>query len=287
MKHHFADFLDRNGDYWTIVPNIERYSYTLDEKISDVEKAKVVTISKEHENWKQIFELPNLEELTLHEPSKEQLESIITLTELKRLRVTHARTKNIDFMSGLISLEECVFEYFSGFSDLSPLNKLPKLKSLHFENLRKVSDFNGLIGSKTLKYLYINGTLDWNQPIDNFEFLSHLESLEVIHLVWINNKTEFPALYPLINLKNLKRITINRNTFKTDEYALIETALPAVDGIKSELCWEYGDRIEFLGKKAGWISVNSPNKEAKCLAFEEKYSQLILKAADLIKQKSG
>ena len=29
MKHHFADLLDRNGEYWTILPNADRYAYSI------------------------------------------------------------------------------------------------------------------------------------------------------------------------------------------------------------------------------------------------------------------
>ena len=98
MKHHFADFLDRTGDYWTIVPNVERYSFSLDSIIEDIENAKIVTITKHDEHWKQVFNLPNLEEITLHEPNKEQLESLNKLKQIKRLRITHARTKSIDVL---------------------------------------------------------------------------------------------------------------------------------------------------------------------------------------------
>ena len=62
MKHHFADLLDREDNYWTIVPNIDRYSYSVDELIDDKKNAKVVTINKNDNNWKQIFDLPNLQE---------------------------------------------------------------------------------------------------------------------------------------------------------------------------------------------------------------------------------
>jgi len=92
MKHHFADLLDRDGNYWTIVPNMDRYSFTLDEPISNADNARIVTISKEHKNWKQILELPNLEELTLHEPSQEQLKALGSLSELSRLRISHVDT---------------------------------------------------------------------------------------------------------------------------------------------------------------------------------------------------
>ncbi len=146
MKHHFADFLDRTDDYWTIVPNRERYAYATDINIADKEIVKILTISKNHVNWEQVFECPNIEELTLHDPSKEQVEKIQQLKSLKRLRVTFFRAKDIEFIGNLPNLEEIILEYVSGFSDLSPLQKLTKLKSLHFENLRRVSNFDALRG---------------------------------------------------------------------------------------------------------------------------------------------
>ena len=30
MRHHFGESLDRDGGYWTTVPNIERYAYRID-----------------------------------------------------------------------------------------------------------------------------------------------------------------------------------------------------------------------------------------------------------------
>lgn len=144
MKYHFEDFLDRTGDYWTIVPNRERYAYAADDVIADKETVKILTISKHHENWKQFFDCPNIEELTLHDPSKEQVQEIQKLTQLKRLRVTFFRAKDIEFIGHLYNLEEVILEYVSGFSDLTPLLKLTKLKSLHCENLRRVFNFDRL-----------------------------------------------------------------------------------------------------------------------------------------------
>ena len=46
MKHHFADLLDREDNYWTIIPNIERYRYSADKEIIDKDLAKVLTIHK-------------------------------------------------------------------------------------------------------------------------------------------------------------------------------------------------------------------------------------------------
>lgn len=66
MKHHFGDHLDRSGDYWTIVPNRDRYVYRIEDIPSGSKEITIVTISKEDEKWETIYSLPNLEELTLH-----------------------------------------------------------------------------------------------------------------------------------------------------------------------------------------------------------------------------
>jgi hypothetical protein len=75
MKHHFGDFLDRTSDYWTTIPNRERYAFIADFQIANKDEVKVLTISKIQDkfNWEQIFDCQNLEELTLQDPSKEQV----------------------------------------------------------------------------------------------------------------------------------------------------------------------------------------------------------------------
>ncbi|RZJ47035.1 MAG: leucine-rich repeat domain-containing protein [Chryseobacterium sp.] len=238
MKHHFGDFLDRTGDYWTTIPNRERFAFIADFEIVNKEEVKILTISKTQDknHWEQIIDCPNLEELTLHDPSKEQVQAIRRLTNVKRLRVTFFTAADIEFIGDLHNLEELILEYVSGFSDLTPLAKLTKLKSVHFENLRKVSNFDGLKGTNSLRYLYINGTLDWNQPIDNFEFLSGLPNLEVFSLGWIINKSPFPALISVLTLKKLKKIRLISKTLPTQEFAFLERALPNVQGANNEIC---------------------------------------------------
>ncbi|QRY55949.1 leucine-rich repeat domain-containing protein [Sphingobacterium siyangense] len=237
MKHHFGDFLDRTGDYWTTIPNRERFAFIADFEIGNKDEVEILTISKtqDKKHWEQIFDCPNLEELTLHDPSKEQVQAIRKLTKIKRLRVTFFRATDIEFIGDLHNLEELILEYVSGFSDLTPLSKLTKLKSVHFENLRKVSNFDGLKGSSSLRYLHIDGTFDWNQPIDNFDFLSGLPNLEVFSLGGIMSKAPFPALTSVLTLEKLKKIKIGRNTIPTQEFAFLERALPNVEGAKKEI----------------------------------------------------
>src|SRR5262249_33163122 len=150
MRHHFGDLLDREGGYWTTIPNRDRYAYRIGDVPSGSEEVTIVTIGKEDENWARALTLPNLEELTLHAPTREQLEAIQQLRSVKRLRITHARPPSIEFIQSLRGVEELILEYVSGFADLSPLQRLRRLRALHLENLRGVSDFGGLPGIDSL-----------------------------------------------------------------------------------------------------------------------------------------
>lgn len=230
MRHHFGDMLDREGGYWTIVPNRERYSYRIGDVAEGSAEITIVTIGKDDERWACVHTLPLLEELTLHEPTKEQLAGLGELRTVKRLRITHARPRDLDFIGAMNGVEELVLEYVSGFSDLSPLRQLPRLRALHLENLRRVSDFGGLSGITSLRYLAIHGTLDWKQPIRDFDFLRGLASLEVLDLFQVITKAAYPATLPAVSLRKLKRLRLPGSYLDTVEYALLEEALPGVDG---------------------------------------------------------
>ena len=234
MKHHFGDFLDRTGDYWTIVPNRDRYAYGIHQVTDGDPDILIMTIGRHDKKWKRVFTLPNLEELTLHEPSQDQFSSIGVLSKLKRLRITHARPKSLESLAQLHSLEELVLEYVSGFSDLSPIGGLSNLRAVHFENLRRVSSFSSLAGCTSLKFLSIFGTPDWKQPIKDFEFLSYLPNLEVFSVSQVITRSPFPALLSLARSRRIKRIKIPYNEFNKSEYALLEIGLSGVPGGKLE-----------------------------------------------------
>jgi hypothetical protein len=230
MRHHFGDLLDREGGYWTLIPNRERYVYRIGDVPVGSQEVTIVTIGEEDENWSRALTLPNLEELTLHEPTTEQLLAVGGLRSVKRLRITHARPRTIDFIGSMSGVEELVLEYVSGFNDLAPLQRLKRLRALHIENLRRVSDFGGLAGAVNLEYLAVYGTTDWKQPIGDFEFLRDLPRLEVLALWQVICPAPYPAMLPALSLTHLKKLRIHGSYLAAEEYALLEEGLNGVQG---------------------------------------------------------
>jgi hypothetical protein len=252
MKHHFADFLNR--EYFDMVPNVDRWAYHFHDLQNVDREAEILTITKSDTNWKQIFEFKHLRELTLHEPSKDQLAALSDLGQISRLRISHARPKSLEIISNLTNLEELVLEYVSAFDDLSPLAALPKLRSVFFENLRKMNDFTGIGGATQLKYLSIDGTLDWNQPITNLHFLSQLTSLEHLRLSKIRLLDTQCQLSPLGEHPALKRVEFNLNSFALEEFAWLEAMRPDIEGAVQAPFVQYG------GERSELYSLDFRNK---------------------------
>ncbi|SDI36650.1 leucine-rich repeat domain-containing protein [Chryseobacterium jejuense] len=282
MKQESEGLLGKIDHYWKMIPTHHTQSHSVDKEMPDPGLVRVLTISKHHQNWKRIFEYPNLEELNLDQPSLEQVQAMNELKSLKRLRIKSFRAKDVEFVSSMIDLEEVSLEYVSGFSDLSPLRNLPKLKALHLENLRKVSSFDGLRGIKNLKYLHISGTLDWKQPIEDFTFLEELPELEILSLMSFTLKAPFPAFKAVLRLEKLLEIRIPRGTLDTPEYAFLDVARPElIKGFENETSWplyvniDYTDQgyVSLLGKGEGRIKLNQADANKKLEAYTKKYEE--------------
>lgn len=315
MKHHFADVLNRSDEYWTISPNRERWSCHFPDLSQAADDTSRLTITKNDKNWQRVKQLEQLVELTLHEPAPSQLAALDELPKLTALRISHARPKTLEMLEGQTALRELVLEYVSGVDDLRPIGNLPALTSLHMENLRRVSDFSPLGASKSLRYLSIFGTLDWSQPVESFDFLGAIKSLEFLKLgfgVRVPNKS--PLFASLLELNKLSQLEIGMGTLPLEEFAWLEAMLPQVEGAvrpafvqfggkdrkldaqdyRSKLPLnefqrftglyidENGNRYEkvpyqamLLGKGQRNISGTDKRVAEKCRLHEEKYQQMV------------
>ena len=220
MKHHFGDMLQREGGHWSITPNRERWTHHYSDLNDADAQLSLLTLTKADKNWRRAIEFSGLQELTLHEPSADQLTAIGEMAKLRRLRITHARPKSLDFLIEQDCLEEVVLEYVSGIEDLQALGRMPCLSALHLENLRRVHDFSGLAGAKRLKYLSIDGTLDWKQPVLNFDFLGSLVNLEWLRLVQVRAPDDQTVLSALKDVPALGVLRISADAFPLEVFCM-------------------------------------------------------------------
>ena len=211
-------------------------------------------------------------------------------------------------------LSELVLEYVSGFSDVGPLGLLPSLQALHLENLRNVDDFSGLGLSSSLKYLSIDGTIDWSQPVSSLEFLGSMEALEHLRLMHVRTRAVPTPLMGLLKLKKIRKIDFSRTAFSLDVYAWLEAKLSHLEGsmlkpsvrflakdreiatrdIRSQMpaeefaklsglyVAEDGRRYEkvphqavLLGKGERYVSGSEQQVGAKCDAHDKRYRALV------------
>ena len=130
-------------------------------------------------------------------------------------------------------------------------------------------------------------TLDWKQPIADFEFLRGLPNLEVLSFGQIINKTPYPALLPALALKKLKRLKLTWNMLAAEEYALLEVGLHDVEGANwgpyTRFEYSSGEEwFEFTGKGAGRAKCGHANSEHKCAEYTVRYEQMKAEAKKAI-----
>ena len=314
MKFHWGDFLDREDGHWQMTPNDQRGKYFTPDCAELSPDTRIVTVTRDTANLERLAELEELEELTLHETNQGQIDALKNFPRITRLRITHARPKAIAVLSELPNVEELVLEYVSGFDDIAPVASMPALRSLYMENLRKMKDFSALGKAKGLKYLSINGTFDWAQPIESLEFVSALKSLEFLGLSARIGDMESAAV--LAGLGDGCKLELADNLLPIEHFADIEaksqgaTFQPVVywyrtnpamlpesdprarlspedieanhpevfvrdDGIRMFFEPSEWDVYHLLGRGARDIPVTAKNAAEKAASYEEKYRKLV------------
>ncbi|WEK46643.1 MAG: hypothetical protein P0Y56_16810 [Candidatus Andeanibacterium colombiense] len=240
MKHHFGDELDRSYGHWTVTPNRERWAHhypSLDRASDDI---ATLTLTRDDKAWKRALSFGNLTELTLHNPSQDQLAALTDFPKLAVLRITHAKPKSLTMLSEQKDLRELVLEYVSGVADLDAVGDLPTLTALHIENMRNLSDFAALGSSASLRYLALNGTPDWKQPIASLKFLGSMTAIELLRLGNVRIPEIANPFGSLLNSKTIRWLRLAMHILPLAEYARLEAALPNVDGARRPAFSKYG-----------------------------------------------
>lgn len=226
VKQNWSDALLRDHGHWDIVPNGERHRYAVAD-VASVRDARILTVTRETQNWHLLPRMPFLEELTLHKPTPEQIAQVSQLWRLRRLRITHARPASLEPLARLSRVRELVLEYVSGVDDLSPIARMEGLRSLHLELLRRVRDFSPLGQARNLRYLSISGGVDFIQPIDGFDFLPRLQNLDVLRMSFVRVPRDGMGPAAGHMPKGLKHLGLDPNALPLHDFARLSATLPA------------------------------------------------------------
>ena len=158
------------------------------------------------------------------------------------------------------------------------------------ENL--ISNVSSITGIESLKYIYINGTFDWSQPVENFDFLSEIPNLEILGMgfgVKVLNST-YPIFKSIIKNKKIKKLRLGRAFCSLEDYAFVEVLLGQenityADDTPVRLIYERDGQIDFLGK--GIRSISSANSIDKCEKIIKEYENLKTKAKEYLESYYG
>jgi hypothetical protein len=238
----FMDRLDRTMGHWTLSANAQRWEDHVDDLTQISDDAAALTITRQTKNWKRLLQLENLVELTLENPDQRQLDTLSNLPWLRRLRISRTRTKSLEVLECLPSLEELVVEHASGLSSVEDIGKIANLRSLHLQNLKNVTHFSGLTPLKQLRYLGFSGTLDHRQRISGFDFFAGLKSLEFLRIVSSKVAETQHIKSQFTNLVGLKKVYFASDLFELDFFAWFQASFPHVDGSKQAPFDRYGGK---------------------------------------------
>ena len=272
MKHHWADFLMRDLGHWNFTENRHRWSSYFDDLENVPANAETVTINSDTKNWKHLPALTSVDELTLHEAKREHLQSIKLPPNIKRLRITHARPQDINFIAEADQIEELILEYVSGFNDLTPITHLPNLRAVHFENLRGMRDYSPLGKAPKLQNVSIYGTTDWYQPVNDFSFVNKLKCLEHLGIVCVKGEQPLNTLTTLSTHKHLKSLSVQSTVFTLEEFAWLFAATPNATQGHNKLSITVRDYITFLGRGERRIKASAKNAPDKVAQHQARYN---------------
>lgn len=180
---------------------------------------------KQQRLWKEALPtLKTVEHLSCLFAIKEDLfEVICGLNHLKELYF-QTRMTNLDGIERMTNLEALSISLAPKLENIDPIGKMVWLKELGLE-LPKITDYSALATLVNLEELSLDGGIDRYQKLDNIHFvknmkklkllsltstrmtdknfdaMTHLVSLETLHISWNYPKEEFEKLRVLPNLK--------------------------------------------------------------------------------------
>jgi len=91
-----------------------------------------------------IFECTSIKKLEIYKMDAKAMENIQNLHSLKELQIRQTSIRNVNALSNLSELENLVLRYLPKLESIYPIHACKNIKSLLFQNCKKVSDWYAL-----------------------------------------------------------------------------------------------------------------------------------------------
>ena len=149
-----------------------------------------------------------------------------TIPGLRALSLYQIGKADLGPLAGLASVEHLLISWAHHLVDLSWLARLPKLRTLYLDDLKRV-DLDTLPGLPALRALHLGGGMWSTLKVASFAPLRRVPNLRYLQLS--NVKPIDGSLEPLAALRGLREL-LAPNVFEVEECARLSAALPGVDG---------------------------------------------------------
>ena len=231
MFQVYDDNSDAHGrpDHWHFLQE-PRYFPDLSQAPRE---SAVLDLRRSDINWRSLTDYPELVEVTGQGLSHEQVEFLVTLPRLKRLRLVGLRALDIASLGEATHLEELALMSISGVRSLEPLVALPRLRSLFVESIPKLTDFSALRGAKGLKCLCITSGSELAQKIEDLSFLSGMAGLQHLMLGHVRHLGPSPAFFGLESLPNLISLCVFPAFMPLEDIMYLQVRLGHIKGVEA------------------------------------------------------
>ncbi|WP_289663812.1 hypothetical protein [Flavobacterium panacagri] len=154
---------------------------------------------KDDKKVKNLNSLTHLKDLLISSAKEDSCLFLKGLNQLKEFRIS-GNIKDLKGAENLSDLESLKITHSSKLIDIKALKTSLKLKKLHIEKCKLLSDFSFLEGNNAIKELFID-------DLDSIKFISSMSELEKINF-W---NCKDGDMTPLLELKSLKQINFYPN----------------------------------------------------------------------------
>lgn len=161
----------------------------------------------------------NLEVINFRGNQIIELGALKHLKKLNQLYIGSNRFNHIESLSGLTGLKRLAIDGNSLIGSLEPLKSLKNLELLNISYI-KAKDITPILGIKTLKYLYLQGSTTADVSV-----LQQMPNLEDLYL----DNTNLEGGYDFLGkMSNLKHLNLSQNNLSEINFI---TALPKLEGL--------------------------------------------------------